>query len=358
MTETTFDDVSSEWNISDGSVFVPSDDPAENAKALTETYWDYTWTKGEKHVHVPADGYTMGSENHWYTCSVCGQEIREAHSFNGAQNCSVCGVTDGQYFSFTPIENTASVVQNGTPTFTDTVVLPEYYEAESGDKPITEIGEKAFYVNKSLPKIVLPNSITIIDDYAFDSNKGLTEIELPDSLTTIGYCAFSGCDSLTSITIPANVTLIDEGAFMISNSLQSVKILGSGEIGTSAFAGCSDLSSVEISTGITSLGDAAFAQCSSLKTITFPEGSKLTTLVSKAFFHSGLESITIPASVTFIVGHAFGNCSSLTCVIFEDESSEWNISDDSVFLPSSDPAENATALTTTYCDYFWTKVTD
>ena len=47
-----------------------------------------------------------------------------------------------------------------------TVVLPEYYEAEDGDKPITEISQNAFFDITHLSSIVLPDSVTTIGSTA------------------------------------------------------------------------------------------------------------------------------------------------------------------------------------------------
>ena len=318
-----------------------------------------TVTQTTPFVHVTSeDGtYIMGNEHHWKLCTQCGAKVKEEHVFeDGAQNCSVCGVTDGQYFSFSEVSGGASVVQNGTPSFTTTAVLPEYYEAESEDMPITEIGKEAFYFNASLTEIVLPDSIISIGLDAFRETS-ITEIALPDSLTTIGEGAFQYGRALTSITIPANVTSIGRWAIHVCKSLQSVKILGSGKIGDYAFSGCDNLTSVEISTSITSIGENAFGGCQMLPSITIPDS--VTSIGNRAFEGCyELTSITIPASVTSIGQRAFDMCRKLTSIIFEDTSSEWSISDGSTFTPSSAPAENARALTETYVECTWTKVTD
>ena len=358
LTSVIFEDTSSEWSISNGSTFVPSSDPTENATALTETYCDYTWTKGGTHTHVAGEWITDTS-NHWHECT-CGAEFdKEPHNFVD-ENCSVCGVTDTSSILFGETSDGGCIISgaSGIPSLMITdLTIPD----EVDGKPVTGIADSAFYGLTNLKTVTLPDTITTIGNNAFADCTSLESINIPSSVTSIGEKAFSGCWALPSITIPDSVTSIGESAFYDCLKLASVTLPENSQfttISVTLFEQCEALTSITIPASVTSIGEYAFAYCESLKTITITVGSQLATINSGAFENSGLESITIPASVTFIVGHAFGNCSSLTCVIFEDESSEWNISDDSVFLPSSDPAENATALTTTYCDYFWTKVTD
>lgn len=302
-----------------------------NGNEYTDTV---TQTTPYEHVVSDAGEYILGNEHHWKLCTQCGAKVKEEHVFeDGAQNCSVCGVTNGQYFSFSEVSGGASVVQNGTPSFTTTAVLPEYYEAESEDMPITEIATYGFEWNDSFESIVIPDSVTKIGGYAFQYCRSLKSITLPASVTSIGANAFSEC-GLKSVTIPNSVT----------------------SIGKQAFYGCA-IESISIPNSVTSIGDEAFMYCRSLESITIPDS--VTSIGNRAFEGCyELTSITIPASVTSIGQRAFDMCRKLTSIIFEDTSSEWSISDGSTFTPSSAPAENARALTETYVECTWTKVTD
>ena len=58
---------------------------------------------------------------------------------------------------------------------------------------MTAIGKWAFYECRSLPNIVIPNSVTSIGDYAFEYCRSLSNIVIPDSVTAIGYGAFFCC---------------------------------------------------------------------------------------------------------------------------------------------------------------------
>ena len=69
------------------------------------------------------------------------------------------------------------------------------------------------YLDRSVKKVVLPESITEIRAGAFENCTELSDIELPSTLIYIGVSAFENCSSLKAITIPRSVDNIDCGAF-------------------------------------------------------------------------------------------------------------------------------------------------
>ena len=86
------------------------------------------------------------------------------------------------------------------------------YSVKEGTRIICN---NAFSCCRSLPNIVIPNSVTSIGDYAFEYCSSLSNIVIPDSVTAIGDSAFSDCSSLSNIVIPDSVTDIGEGAFFV-----------------------------------------------------------------------------------------------------------------------------------------------
>ncbi|AIV03703.1 BspA-like protein [Candidatus Malacoplasma girerdii] len=96
-----------------------------------------------------------------------------------------------------------------------------------------------------------------------------------------------------------------------------------------AFWNCTSLTSVTFAEGsqLTSIGDNAFNGCSALTSITIP--SNVTSIGERAFSDcSSLTSITIPSGLTQIGPKAFDNCVKLTAVNFTDDSKLNNIGDE------------------------------
>jgi hypothetical protein len=258
-------------------------------------------------------------------------------------------------------------------TASGALVIPSTYEG----RPVTNIGNYAFYGCSRLTSVTIPDSVTSIRDHTFQGCSSLTSVTIPDSVTSIGENAFFNCSSLTSVTIPDSVTSIGNSAFQGCNSLETIGVVdGNSEytsqggvlfdknkttliqypaskkndhysipdsvtsigdtafwgcsslasvtipdsvtsIASGAFYGCSSLTSVTISDSVTSLGDHAFAYCSSLTSVTI--GNSVTSIENGAFYGcSRLTNVTIPESVTSIGDDAFNRCSSLTSVTIPD----------------------------------------
>ena len=228
------------------------------------------------------------------------------------------------------------------------VVIPSTIDG----KPVTEIGDHAFYRCTGLTSVVIPNSVIEIGDHAFAGCTGLTSVVIPSSVTKIRHDAFRGCTGLTSVVIPDNVTEIGDRAFAGCAGLTSVVILDSvAEIESSAFWGCNrltsfvvddenpnyiaingllcskdgktliacpgGLTSVEIPDSVTEIGRWAFHGCDGLTSVVIPEG--VTEIGPYAFSDcTGLTSVVIPDSVTKIGDEAFCGCCSLTSVEIPD----------------------------------------
>ena len=248
-------------------------------------------------------------------------------------------------------------IENGKVTITDCdtslsgdIVLPSKIEG----KPVTSIGNYAFFLCSSLTSITIPDSVTSIGDSAFYRCSSLTSITIPSSVTSIGNFAFKDCSSLTSITIPSSVTSIGSYAFDGCSKLNQINVdtantayssmngvlfnkvktelirYPEGKTDTSyaipnsvtsidydAFYGCSSLTSITIPNGVTIIGGSAFEDCSSLTSITIP--NSVTSIYISTFSGcSSLASITIPNSVTSIDYAAFSGCSSLTSITISD----------------------------------------
>lgn len=91
-------------------------------------------------------------------------------------------------------------------------------------------------------------AVTAIGDSAFYKNKNITSIIIPDSITAIGEKAFWGCENIKAIVLPDNVEIIGERAFAYCSQLESISIGASlKELGIWAFEYCANLKSIHFS---------------------------------------------------------------------------------------------------------------
>jgi hypothetical protein len=172
-------------------------------------------------------------------------------------------------------------------------------------KPVTTIGNEAFYSCSNLISITIPDSVTTIGDEAFYFCSSLTSITIPDSVTTIGEWAFYSCGRLASVTIPDSVTTIGEWAFAACSALTSITV----DAQNPSF---SSIDGVLYDKNKTTL-----IRCPGGKTGDFSIPDTVSTIVNGAFFHcQNLTSITIPDGVTTIgLGHnTFRLCPGLTSI--------------------------------------------
>ena len=161
-----------------------------------------------------------------------------------------------------------------------------------GGKPVTRIGEGAFYCDIS--SVVIPKGVTVLGDGAFAECPRLVSVKLPASLKTIGSYAFYYCSSLSSVPLPA----------------------GLQTIGQEAFGDCARLNNVAVPASVTSIGKGAFSYCPSLKNFSVSADNKKYSTVDGVLFNKekttllqfiapGKSSYTIPATVKTLAANAF-----------------------------------------------------
>ena len=323
--------------------------------------------------------YTLSSDKTYYIVTGIGTASGDIIIPDTHEGLPVTYIGDHAFYdcsSLTSIEIPAGVASIENYAFYRCNNLENVTFAEGSQ--LTSIGDRAFQGCSSLTSIEIPAGVASIEDYAFYvcSNlesvtfaegsrlttiggsafwdcSSLTSIEIPAGVTSIGRAAFDGCSTLTSIEIPAGVTSIGGYAFLGCSNLKTVYYAGSikdwlniefggyysnslyygaelyidGELVTEVvvpesittigyqLTGCTSLTSITIHSGVTSIGSSAFEDCSNLESVTFAEGSQLTSIGGLAFSGcSSLTSITIPAGVTSIGSSAFRYCSSLTSI--------------------------------------------
>ena len=207
------------------------------------------------------------------------------------------------------------------PEPTGVVVMP----ATLGGKPVTRIGDHAFYNCATVEKVDIPASVTSVAYDAFLSCPSLADesglvivrdvvfgyygesahIALPEGVRAIGYCAFQDNDIVRSISIPTSLAYIDKGGLQTSTIrtifIEDIKawcnIGGPGpgvDGGYAIYLNGALLKDLEIPDGVASIG-GAFANVACI------------------------ESVQIPNSVTSIRNGAFAGCDGMRLIIVSDE---------------------------------------
>ena len=143
-------------------------------------------------------------------------------------------------------------------------------------------------------------------------------------------CVFTGQTSIETIVLPSTVTFENFGGksaepvtpFKGMTALKSINLPeGLTAIYKETFMDCSSLESITIPASVEQLGsygtvhNSIFHNCLNLKSVTFAEGSKLTTLY-KAFAYTGIETIQLPSSLTKLQGNykIFEGCQQLKTI--------------------------------------------
>jgi len=242
--------------------------------------------------------------------------------------------SDGTSYSITDCDSSVS----------GCVTIPETYNG----KPVTSIGESAFYYCRYFEELIIPDSITSIDFRAFYWCDGLKSVTIGSGVSTMSSSAFSHCSDLTTLVVDNNNTTYHSAGNCVIETARKTLVVGCNnsviptdgsvtEIGVAAFRG-SDLLTIEIPDCVTKINDSAFESC-----------WKLTNVI-------------IGSGVTYIGSRAFDVISDLTSVTFKNPNG-WFVASSSTAtsgtnLSSEDLSNTSTAatyLTSTYCAYnkYW-----
>lgn len=192
------------------------------------------------------------------------------------------------------------------------------------EKPVTFIGNMAFYQQSKLQSIVIPNTVSTIGKKSFESCKGLLSVKLPHSLTSIDAYAFYSCSSMKALMFPDNVLEIGEYAFDLcenafeNNTLVLPKKLQT--ISSYAFNHCklrnviwnedlnyidfafrsNDFEEISIPGCLKSSGFLSFADCKLLKKVELQEG--VMTIGQRCFNRCvKLSKVILPSTLTRLI---------------------------------------------------------
>ena len=219
------------------------------------------------------------------------------------------------------------------------LVIPDEIEGIQ----VVAIGHIAFWENKFIKKVVIPDSVKYIDDDAFSNCKKLKSVIMPKEILKWGEFTFSGCSSLKVVKLPENITVIPESTFAntglksfhvpkqvrrmedsVFSGCQQLKNVTFDKnaklefIGWQAFDYCTAMEEIKLPVSVVELGQEVFQDCFSLKKVTFAKNSKLKILGYGVFNRcKELDDVTIPKNVTQIKGAAFSYCINLKTVTFQ-----------------------------------------
>ena len=214
---------------------------------------------------------------------------------------------------------------------------------------VTSIGSSAFRDCSSLTSITIPSLVTSIGSYAFYNCYKLAEVYNLSNLTitagetTNGYVGYYAHHIYTSVDSPSNQQKVGDYVFYFDNevmyllsyagndtelslpSIDEVKKVFTEFTGSTyqihdyAFYINNKITSVTIPSCVVTIGKYAFHNCTNLTTVTFKEGSGLTSIGDRAFSAcSALLDINLPEGLREINGYAFYNCNRLTNITIPD----------------------------------------
>jgi len=157
-------------------------------------------------------------------------------------------------------------------------------------------------------KAIVSEGVDSIGAYAFFENKNMTSVELPESLMTIESHAISRCESLTTVAVPENVTYIAPFAFSSCERLERIMIPGSDtQLDIQVFEYCRDF---VIFCREGSYAEQ-YAEWEDIECETYCADASLripdfaTAIESQAFGNVGAVLVHIPGCVTRIADDAF-----------------------------------------------------
>jgi len=173
---------------------------------------------------------------------------------------------------------------------------------------IKEIGDHAFYNNRSITKVVLPDGLRKIGEGAFCACENLRQMNIPDTVTDIEKWGVYGCIRLSSITIPAATTRIQPLAFS-STGLDSIEVAAGNRV-YSDKGNCL----IDVKTKTLVIG-TNYSQ--------IPNDGSVIIIGEGAFACMKISRISIPRSVKTLEAGAFNGCKSLKEFNYLGTTAEW-----------------------------------
>jgi len=214
--------------------------------------------------------------------------------------------------SFIPGETLLSIMRYaGTPS--EVMIIPEEINGEK----VEAVNGFVFYNNRTVRKIIIPDSVKYIGECAFESCINLEEINLPKNINTIEHGIFMGCTGLKNISLPEGTEYIQRYAFSKSGITECTVPDNVKRIAGFAFYDCKDLKKIELPDKLEYLGERVFTGCINLESIILPDCCADTGwLLANC---TSLKNITLPETMKYLGDYMFAACTSLEKIKLPDK---------------------------------------
>lgn len=166
--------------------------------------------------------------------------------------------------------------------------------------PVTEIGSRAFYTNRSIKTAVVPGCVKTVGDSAFGLCSALASAEFQEGVETLGNNVFWQCKKLKEVTFPMSVSEAKHGIL----------------------SGCTNMKTLNVPENhpYFALKDGVLFSIPDQRLIWYPAAKKDkeytvpdgTAIIDRyAFETAKVTGVSVPESVTEIRGSAFTTCKKL-----------------------------------------------
>lgn len=240
--------------------------------------------------------------------------------------------------SYTYSGSNATVRATNPSTLSGELRIPSMVNNNGNEYSVTAIysssnSNTGAFHSAPITSAYIPSSVTSIGAYAFRSCRNMTDLTIQSNVVSIGQNAFEYCEDLSDVVIPASVTNIGSYAFSGTLYLDTVTFEQGSTISTlsDGIFSISGLQSINIPDSVTSIGSQAFARSNRLRSISLP--ANLTSIGASAFVDcTSLTSITIPSRVTRIGNSAFSGCTAVSMINFNATNMSDLSEDNNVFM--------------------------
>ena len=290
-------------------------------------------------IHAPEGSYASRYAKEFYQRQKQWEEYEDAGDYVPQEPEEVPGTQQPEPEDNTGLLGETSIVgnqavfllDNRKPTIYQGVLAQGGDQASESTAPLKYrivsggiVADLAYYMDKELQEVILPEGITQIGEFAFARTGSLAAV-LPEGVTHIGYGAFYHSTALARIQLPSTVMTIEprafehtawvddflagkdatQGDYLISGGAliayrgngQSVEIPeGVRVIAARAFMEHGEIRTVSFPESLQIIGEEAFAGCAQLQDIQLNQRVKK--LADRAFAGCALREVTLPESVT------------------------------------------------------------